>query len=87
MNEEIWKYLEGEYKIYTESKEVFSKLQLKKYQAKLSATYSKNGKEIGWDFIVSEKMVTEIKKLIKLINDTEKRNQKAKDKLKVKKNK
>ena len=85
MNEEIWKYLEGEYKIYTESKEVFEKLQLKKYKAKLAATYTKDNRIVGWDFIVSDKIVTEIKKMIKLINDAEKRNQKKLDKSKSKK--
>lgn len=86
MNEDIWKYIDTDYKVYTESKEIFSKLQSKKYHAKLAATYSKGNVIIGWDFVIPEKVISEVKKLIKTVNDSEKRSIK-KDKVKSKKSK
>ena len=73
MNEDVWKYIDTDYKVYTESKEIYNKLQLKKYKSKLSATYSKGNKIIGWDFVVPETIINEVKKLIKLVHDAEKR--------------
>lgn len=81
MNESIWKYVEPDFKVYTESKELYKILISKKFNLSTAATYLLKGKEVGWDFVVSENKISEVKKLIKEINDIEKRNQKAKDKL------
>ena len=66
MLDEIWKLLDNEYKVYTESKRTRNKILKLIGQVKFTGTvYSKNGKEFGWDILFTEEYLKRIKTLIK----------------------
>ena len=66
MLDEIWKLLDDEYKVYTESKRTRNKNLKLIGQAEFTGTvYSKKGKEFGWDILFSKEYLQRIKTLIK----------------------
>ena len=66
MLDEIWKLLDDEYKVYTESKRTRNKILKLIGQAKFTGiVYSKNGKEFGWDILFTEEYLQRINTLIK----------------------
>ena len=66
MLDEIWKLLDDEYKVYTESKRTRNKILKLIGQSNFTGTvYSKNGKEFGWDILFTEEYLQRIKTLIK----------------------
>jgi len=65
MLDEIWKLLDDEYKVYTESKRTRNKILKLIGQADFIGTvYSKKGKEFGWDILFTEEYLQRIKTLI-----------------------
>ena len=65
MLDEIWKLVDDEYKVYTESKRTRNKILKLIGQAKFTGTvYSKNSKEFGWDILFTEEYLQRIKTLI-----------------------
>ena len=66
MLDEIWKLLDDEYKVYTESKRTRNKILKLIGKAEFTGTvYSKNGKEFGWDILFNKEYLQRIKTLIK----------------------
>jgi hypothetical protein len=66
MLDEIWKVLDDEYKVYTESKSKRNKILKLIGEKKFTGTvYSKKGKEFGWDILFAKKYLQRIKTLIK----------------------
>ena len=66
MLDEIWKLLDDEYKVYTESKRTRNKFLKLIGQAEFTGTvYSKKGKEFGWDILFTEEYLQRINALIK----------------------
>ena len=66
MLDEIWKLLDDEYKVYTESKRTRNKNLKLIGQAEFTGTvYSKKGKEFGWDILFTEEYLQRINTLIK----------------------
>ena len=66
MLDEIWKLLDDEYKVYTESKRTRNKILKLIGQAEYTGTvYSNKGKEFGWDILFTEEYLQRINTLIK----------------------
>jgi hypothetical protein len=66
MLDEIWKVLDDEYKVYTESKSKRNKILKLIGEKEFTGTvYSKKGKEFGWDILFTKKYLQRIKTLIK----------------------
>ena len=64
----IWKFNEDDWKVHIESKELLDKLEAK-FDLKHSTIYYENGvltKETSWDVLVPDKLITEVKKFIKV---------------------
>ena len=66
MLDEIWKLLDDDYKVYTESKRTRNKILKLIGKTEFTGTvYSKNGKEFGWDILFNKGYLQRIKTLIK----------------------
>ena len=66
MLDEIWKLLDNEYKVYTESKRTRNNILKLIGKTEFTGTvYSKNGKEFGWDILFNKGYLQRIKTLIK----------------------
>jgi hypothetical protein len=66
MLDEIWKLLDDDYKVYTESKRTRNKILKLIGQSEFTGTvYSKNGKDFAWDILFNKEYLQRIKALIK----------------------
>ena len=65
MLDEIWKLLDDDYKVYTESKRTRNKILKLIGKVESTGVYSKNNKEFGWDILFSKEYLQRIKTLIK----------------------
>ena len=66
MLDEIWKLLDDDYKVYTESKRTRNNILKLIGKTEFTGTvYSKNGKEFGWDILFNKGYLQRIKTLIK----------------------
>ena len=65
MLDEIWKLLDDDYKVYTESKRTRNKILKLIGKPKPTGVYTKKGKEFGWDVVFNNEYLQRIKALIK----------------------
>jgi hypothetical protein len=64
----IWKFNEDDWKVHIESKELLDKL-MEKFSLEASTIYYENGgfaEETSWDVLVPDKLITKVKKFIKV---------------------
>ena len=66
---EAWTYHQGYKKVYVESRYLMERIK-KLRDSILSSTYYQNGKirPIGWDFIISLKIFSKLKKMGNVVN-------------------
>ena len=65
MLDEIWKLLDNEYKVYTESKRTRNKILKLIGKPEHTGVYTKGGRDFGWDIVFNEEYLQRIKALIK----------------------
>ena len=62
--ENIWKYFDDTYKVYSENEFIIKSL-CSEINAIISTSYYINGKEYGWEVVIQEKQLNKARKILK----------------------